>query len=209
MEVLDQRGKPHVELGQALAALREVVAVIVPTAEADGHAAGTGLDEPSGHQEVIHAARTAVAHVLHFAVAVLVPELRVLAGDVERLDKRARRQDLEGAAGEGVHHLDRAVNVDVAAKAVEALEEPLAVVEVANAQVPRLRRVRSAPMLGMNGAVRQAEVAWVAVVGPVHMPHPGREADERRHGRVHRPLELQEDRPQAGPAPLLLTSAAG
>jgi len=77
VDLLDQGREGHVELRQALAALAEVVGVVVPAAEGQGHAPGAGLDQATGHQELVVAAGTAVVDVGHVAVAVPGPQLRV------------------------------------------------------------------------------------------------------------------------------------
>ena len=78
----------------------------VPAAERDGHDPDAGLDEPPGHQEVVHAAGRTVGLVLHVADAVAFAEPRVFLRDVEGVEHPARGEDLEGALGERIHPVD-------------------------------------------------------------------------------------------------------
>ena len=99
LQVLDQGREALVELPAVVADEVEVLAVAVPAAVAQGHAADAGLDQPAGHQELIVAGRGAVVLVLvRLAVAVLVAEPRVFLREVQRVDQLARREHVEGQA---------------------------------------------------------------------------------------------------------------
>src|SRR5262249_39665786 len=115
VEVLDEGGEGAVELGDALGIGAEVIAVGVPAPEGDGDAGRSGLNEASGHEEVVHAAGGAVVLVAHVADAVLGTETGILAGDVESFEELARGEDLDGGPGEGVHPSDGVAGVELAA----------------------------------------------------------------------------------------------
>ena len=100
-------------LGMRGCIVSKLLTVRVPAAERDRHDPRTRLDQPPGHQEVVHAARRAVVLVGHVADAVAGAQTGIFLGDVEGLEDPARRQHLEGPLSEAVHadasrHRDRA-----------------------------------------------------------------------------------------------------
>src|SRR4051812_3297788 len=118
VEVLHQRRDPLIEQGQLRAEPLEVAPVHVPGAERDRDAPGPRLDQPPGDQELVVAPRARVAPRPRRADAVAITQARVLAGQVQRPGDLVRRQDVEGAAVDGVHAADLGV-VEVASEAVE------------------------------------------------------------------------------------------
>ena len=123
MQVFDQRREGHVELGNTRPAGSEVLAVRVPAAEGNRDHPHAGLDQPPGHQEMIHAAGRAVGFVSHIADAIPLAEARVFLGQVERIEYPSRRKNLEGPLGEAIHALHGLVVVDRPAEGIELAQE--------------------------------------------------------------------------------------
>ena len=70
-QVVDQGAERLVELGAVVAHQVEVLAVAVPAAVGQRHAADAGLDQPPGHQQLVVDGRGAVVlEVVRLAVAV-------------------------------------------------------------------------------------------------------------------------------------------
>jgi len=209
VEILDQGRDPLVELRGVFPAGAEVVAVVVPEAVAQRHAAHPRLDQPPRGEELLHQPRGAVPLVLLGAVAVAVADFLRLARHVERLGQPARREDAERLALERVHpgHHPRAVGRAV--ERVERRDQPGAVAEALERQSVE-DQVAAGIAVGLERRARGAEEPRLAgVVGGVL--HPRRQADVGGRRRVGRAAEPGHDRAEFGPAAgrLALVAAAG
>src|ERR1043166_8146435 len=69
MQILDQRAHSLVEQREVLPQRAEIIAVMIPSAERQGHAAGARLDETPGNEHVFHELRPAVVAILGIACA--------------------------------------------------------------------------------------------------------------------------------------------
>ena len=82
--------------------------VRIPPAKRDGDNPHAGLDQPPGHEEVVHAAGWPVFLVVHVADAIPGAKARVFALEVECFEHAFRAEDLERSLVEHVqpvHHL--------------------------------------------------------------------------------------------------------
>ena len=104
VQVFDQRRDRLIELAKLLGQPLEVRAVTVPTAERERHTAHARLDQPPGHQELIHPVRTGVFAECRAraAAAVAIPHGRIFLLQIERFGQLARRQHVERLLREGV-----------------------------------------------------------------------------------------------------------
>src|SRR5687767_11221404 len=102
---------------------------MIPAAEGERDAAGTGFDEAPRNEEMFHQLRAAIVAVLRIALAVAGANLLVLLLDVECIEQPARSEDSEGLFVEGVEAAHHAAAVDVAAELVEVGEQVPAVRE--------------------------------------------------------------------------------
>src|SRR5882672_2677893 len=202
VKVLDEGAHALVEHGEVLARAVEGPAVPVPAAERQGHAAGAGLDQASGHEELVEPRPRAVVLELVGALAVAGDGVRVFLGDVERLGEAARGEDVHRlllVAADSVHGPGR---VRVAAEGVETGEQRLAVAEAVEGDVLEDHVGLDLLALGGEGAVGGAQAAGRAVVAPGAVRRAGREADGGRHRRIRRAFDLREDGADIGPAAL-------
>ena len=209
MEVIDECRDPLIELGEVLAAVGEVGAVIVPEAVADRHAAHPRLDEPAGGEELLHEARGAVPLVLLGAVAVFVADALRFPGDIERIGERARGEDAEGLLLEGVHPLHHPGAVGRAIEGVERADEAATVAESVEGE-PREDEIAGAVAVGLEGGAGGAEVAGLpGVVGAVL--HAGRETHVGGRRGASGTFELRHHRAELRMAPggLPLMATAG
>ena len=131
-QIVDQGGEALVELGAVVAHQVEVLAVAVPAAVGQRDAADAGLDQPAGHQQLIVDRRRAVVlELVRLAVAVALADLVALLAS-----GRGRRRSLlevstpRARSVRASHALERAARVDLAAQAVEAGQQLLAVAEL-------------------------------------------------------------------------------
>ena len=208
VQVFDQTGQGVVQFRQALAALLEVGVVIVPTAERQGHATRTGLDQSASHEKMVHAARGTVVDRLHVAHPVAGAKFGVFLAHVQGVDQPAGGEDFKRLASERVHPLDRAVGVEFALKAVEALEQQLAVAEPRG--VDRLERhVFQVGTVRAERRVRKADISRLAGISPRRVRGSRRKADERRHRRIDRSFQPRQNGADARPTPLLATFEFG
>jgi hypothetical protein len=99
--------------------------------------------------------------------------------------------------GERVHRLDRAAGVDIAAQAVEALEERLAVREALDGEAAQQHVFAGLAHRAERRHRRPEEPRSRLVVRAVGARVT--QADERRHGRIDRALELGHRGPELRP----------
>ena len=202
VEVLDQGAEALIELAAVVADQVEVLAVAVPAAVGQRHAANAGLDQPAGHQQMIVDGRSAVVlELVRLAVAVALADLVGSRAQVEGVEQlaggRARRGPARSAASQP---LSGAAGVEFAAQAVEAVQQPPAVAEL-------VERDAVERQVGHAGAVRLE-----GSVGAGRGSRAGRESDQGMccvgaarptNGGTDGstgPCSLATDRADAGPA---------
>ena len=148
----EQGAQGAVEQGQVLAELAEVVAVVVPAAEAESDDARACLDETAGGEEMVGEAGAAVVAVFVLALAVASGDAAVLAGKVERLQQLWAGEHAERLLVEGVHALHEAGGVEVAAQLVEALEQTGAVMQAVERHAAQGHVIGAAAAVRLEGA---------------------------------------------------------
>ena len=181
---------------------RRSAAVPVPLAVVERDDAGAGLDQPAGHQQALRHARGAVAVHEHLRVAGAV------AGDDAAgppSTGRAPRPACDEVSSPNACSvkasiaLHRAAGVDVAAHVVEAPAAASCGRRAGRRVTPRRTMSSRAGPIGRNGASARAEEAGAGLV--VRAVRAGvAEADERRHRRIGRPLQLGDRRAELRPA---------
>ena len=199
MQVPDQRAQPLVEQRQILPQRAEVVAVVVPTAEGQRDAAGAGLDEATGGEELLHQLRTSVVAVARIPLAVALDDLRVLFPEVERVGQLAGGEDAEGLLVEGVEPVHHSGRIGLAPEGVDAGEQRPPIGKTIERQALQHHVFGSAALVGLERCVTDAEETGLAVLGPRGVAHLRCEPDERRDGRIHRAIELRQHRPERRP----------
>lgn len=200
VEVFDESAEALIEEREVCEEFGVVGAVEVPAAEVECDAAGTGLDEASGDEEVFAVARGTVAVVFGIAFAVAFADGGGFAADVERVHETAGGEDIEGFLGEAVGGFDCAAGVDVAAEAVEAGEEGAAVAEALEGDVIEFEVFGAWAAVRAEGGVGHAEVAGVTGGAVGRVTGFGGEADEGWDGGVGGAVEFRDDGPHGGPA---------
>ncbi len=152
VQVFDQGAQALVELGAVVADQAEVVAVSVPAAVGERHAADARLDQPARDQQMlVDRRRTVVLELVGLAVAVAVAKPRVFLAQVECVDQPARGQDVEGELGRRIDAGERAGGVAIALEPVEAGEQPAAIRELARSVILSFMLAIAGPS-GLNGA---------------------------------------------------------
>ena len=124
-----------------------------------------------------------------FAGAVALDHADRLLRQVEGLGHARGREQPERLLGEGVHRLDRAVGVGVAAHGVEALEKRLAVGEAVDGDAAENHVFAGLAHRAERGQRRPEEAGARLVVRAVRAGVA--QADERRDARIDRPLQLR------------------
>src|SRR5439155_2583230 len=94
----------------------EIVAVCVPAADCQRHAAHAGLDQPAGREELLNA-------------PVAIARTRLFPGQVECLANGPRGDHVKSARREDVEALHGAAGVDLAANAVKARQQGPAILD--------------------------------------------------------------------------------
>ena len=209
VDVVDERRHALIKLGDVLATVGEVVAVVVPEAVAERHAAHPGLDKAAGGEELLHETRGTVPLVLLGAVAVFIAHRLRLLRDIEGLGQGAGGEDAEGLLLKGIHAVHHPGAVGRAVEGVEGADEAATVAEPVEGEA-RENEIAGAVAIGLERGARGAEIAGLAgVVGAVL--HPRREADVRGRRRACGPLELRHHRAELRMPPwrLPLMAAAG
>ncbi len=166
-----------------------------------------GLDQPPGHQEVLHQFRAAVVAIARVPFAVALANARVFLADVQSFHQPAGGEHAKGLLVEAVEPAHHAGRVGVAAEAIEAGQQGLAVAQAVERDAVE-HHVGLALAVGLERGMGHAQKAGLAVVGPFHVSHLGRQADERRHRRMRRAIDFRQHRAQGGPAAGGLRAAA-
>ncbi len=205
VQVIEQRRNPLIEHRNVLPPGGEILPVPIPTAEGTGDATGAGFDQPPGHEEMLHQLRAAVVPVLGIAVAIPLADCRILALDVEGFHQPLRSQHVEGLLVEPVEAFHHAARIGIAAEAIETGQKRLAIVQPIERNAVENHIGPPLADRGLEGAVRDSQKTGRARIGPFHVPHPGRQPDERRHrrmGRAHatwpRPNQSRASRREPG-----------
>ncbi len=160
---------------QLLAQGLEVLAVRVPAAEGQRHAADAGFDQPASGEELLDA-------------LVAVADCGLLLRQIEGLADGARSDHVEGPCREGVQPLHGAAGVDVPAGIVEADEQILAIVDTALSDA-----VGKAQVLQARAVRRERPVGDAQEAGFGADAHAA-QADERRDVGGLPTAELRHDR---------------
>ena len=95
VEVLNQGGEGLIEVGQMrVSCFAEVPTVKIPTPKIECHHSNTSLNKSSGHKEVLTVPGGTIAVTFFKSLAVTFPYNRILLGEVKRLLKATRRQNI-------------------------------------------------------------------------------------------------------------------
>ena len=89
VQILHEGGYALIKQRKVLAGTFEVSTVPIPAAESEGHAAGTGLHESAGHEELIKSLPRAVCGEFFGSLSVALDNVGILFTEVEGLCEAA------------------------------------------------------------------------------------------------------------------------
>ena len=186
-EVAEQRTDSLVDPGSVVPDQPLVVAVAVPAAKRQGHAADAHLDQPPSPQDQrVVGGRTVVLVGVRLAVTVFLADLGSFLPDVQRVDQLAGGQHVEGLLLVRVDRGQLAAGINVATQPVDALEQRLPITQPVGGHTVELH-VGQAGTVGNERSVGRAQETGRAGVPPHTV---GLHADVGRNAAVGRTLQL-------------------
>ena len=112
VEVLNQSGEALIEVGQVrVSCFAEVPTVKIPTPKIECHHSNASLNKSSGHEEVLTVPGGTVAVTFFKTLTVTFPYNRILLGEVKRLRKATRRQNIQRLLLDRIETFHRARSV--------------------------------------------------------------------------------------------------
>ena len=169
VQIFNQCAQALIEQRQVLSQRAEVIAVMIPAAEREGHAAGARFDKPARDEKMFHQFRAAVIAIARNALAVTFDQFRIFFREVQSLDQFARGEHPERLLIERVESFHQTAGINIATEAIEAGKQRAAIRQSIESDAVE-HHVGFAGVERLERRVGRPEKTGHARVSPFHVP---------------------------------------